>query len=263
MFAGHLQAQTPRGMTNSIGMKLVLLPAGTFVMGSPEDEEGAGDDENQHEVTISKEYYLGVHEVTQGQFEKLMGGNPSYFQAAVLRKNDASGHPVERVTWDDAVEFCQRLSELPEEKKAGRIYRLPTEAEWEYESRAGSRTAYSFGQNAQLLGDYAWYSRNSDRKTHPVGEKKPNAWGLYDMQGNAWEWCSDWYGEYPEKPVTDPSGPTDGTHRTYRGGSWDDGVPVFRSADRHAFAPSFGGVNGFRVAMRMSESSSDRVTSEK
>ena len=163
-------------LTNSIGMKLVRIPKGTFTMG------------NYHEVKISKDYYLGVTEVTQGQYEKVMGINPSHFQKQVIRKrnreSDSSMHPVESVLWKDAVEFCKKLSELPEEKKAGRVYRLPTEAEWEYACRAGSMTAYSFGEDSKSLGDYAWFVDNSGKQTHPVGEKKANAWGLYDMHGN-------------------------------------------------------------------------------
>lgn len=249
-WANTSNAQSPKEITNSIGMKLVLIPKGTFTMGSPIEEEGANDDEEQHQVTISKDYYLGVTEGTQGQYEKVMGSNPSYFQKRVIRKSDSSMYPVEQVSWEDAVEFCKKLSELPEEKKAGRVYRLPTEAEWEYACRAGSKTAYSFGADSTSIGDYAWFTENSGSKTHPVGEKKANAWGLYDMHGNVWEWCSDWYGEYPKGAVSDPVGPREGSHRVGRGGGWCDEAAICRSAFRYGDDPSFRFFNfGFRVAL--------------
>jgi formylglycine-generating enzyme required for sulfatase activity len=244
-------AQSPKTITNSIGMKLVLIPKGTFMMGSPIEEEGADNDEEQHQVTIGKDYYLGVTEVTQGQYEKVMGTNPSYFQKRVIRKSDSSMYPVELVSWEDAVEFCKKLSDLPEEKKAGRVYRLPTEAEWEYACRAGSKAAYSFGANSKTLGDYAWFGENSGRQTHPVGEKKANAWGLYDMHGNVWEWCSDWYGVYPKGSVSDPSGPSEGSCRVVRGGFWFGVAAGCRSADRSRFDPSVLSL-GFRVALSSS-----------
>jgi formylglycine-generating enzyme required for sulfatase activity len=201
-------------------------------------------------VTISKDYYLGVTEVTQGQYEKVMGTNPSYFQKRVIRKSDSSMYPVEQVSWEDAVEFCKRLSDLPQEKAAGRVYRLPTEAEWEYACRAGSKSAYSFGNEQDSLAAYAWFSENGDRKTHPVGQKKPNALGLYDMHGNVWEWCSDWYGEYPKGAVSDPVGPREGSLRVGRGGSWDDEAALCRSANRGRLNPSGRTLDiGFRVAL--------------
>ena len=247
-------AQAPKTITNSIGIKLALIPNGTFMMGSPIEEEGADDDEAQHQVTISKDYYLGVTEVTQGQYEKVMGTNPSYFQR---RRNDeikgsSSNHPVEWVSWADAVEFCKKLSVLPEEKKAGRVYRLPTEAEWEYACRAGSKTAYSFGESSKSLGDYAWFDGNSNGQTHPVGEKKANAWGLYDMHGNVWEFCSDWYGDYPKGAANDPTGAREGSDRVIRGGSWIILEKFCRSADRRWFPqqPSRRDtIIGFRVAL--------------
>jgi formylglycine-generating enzyme required for sulfatase activity len=244
------RAQAPKEITNSIGMKLVLIPKGTFMMGSPASEQGRDDDETQHEVTISEDYYLGVFEVTQGQYEKVMGTNPSYFPKRVIGKSDSSMYPVEKVSWEDAVEFCKKHSDLPEEKKAGRVYRLPTEAEWEYACRAGSKSAYSFGADSTSLGDYAWFGENSGNQTHPVGEKKANAWGLYDMHGNVWEWCSDCWGKYPKGSVSDPSGPSEGSNRVYRGGCWGDGAAFCRSAFRCWGDPS-DRVNddGFRVAL--------------
>ena len=246
------KAQAPKEITNSIGMKLVLIPKGTFMMGSPESEEGRKENETQHEVTIGKVYYLGVYEVTQAQYEKVMGKNPSYFQGAVVG-NENADLPVEMVSWDDAVEFCKKLSELPDEKKAGRVYRLPTEAEWEYACRAGSKTAYSFDDEEGLLPEYGWFNRNSSRRTHTVGLLEPNAWGLYDMHGNVWEWCSDRQGKYPKGAVSDPTGPKVGSFRVLRGGSWFLGAANCRSANRIRNDPSYRlYYYGFRVALSSS-----------
>ena len=247
------KAQAPKEITNSIGMKLVLVPKGTFMMGSPESEEGRDkNDETQHEVTISKDYYLGVYEVTQAQYEKVMGKNPSHFQGAIVG-NENADLPVENVSWDDAVEFYKKLSELPDEKKAGRVYRLPTEAEWEYGCRAGSKTAYTFDDEEGLLPEYGWFRRNSSQRTHTVGLLEPNAWGLYDMHGNVVEWCSDWYGEYPKGAVSDPTGPRKGGNRVARGGSWYFDAAVCRSSIRYLGSPSdrFSRY-GFRVALSFS-----------
>ena len=252
VFAEHLQSQPPKEITNSIGMKLVLTPKGTFMMGSPESEEARFEDETQHEVTISKDYYLGVHEVTQAQYEKVMGTKPSYFQGDEI-KGSSTNNPVESVSWLDAVEFCKKLSDLPEEKAAGRVYRLPTEAEWEYACRAGSKSAYSFGESSKSLGDYAWFDGNSNNQTHPVGEKKANAWGLYDMHGNVWEWCSDWYGEYPKGAVSDPTGPCEGSNRVIRSGGWYGEAALCRSALRRGHVPSIRlNSHGFRLALSSS-----------
>ena len=253
----QVEAQEPKTITNSIGMKLVLIPAGTFTMGSPPSEEGFND-ERQHEVTLTQDYYLGAFEVTQAQYEKVMGINPSYFEwyevverhpkTGRVVNDDSSNHPVEMVSWEDAVEFCDKLSALPEEKRAGRVYRLPTEAEWEYACRAGSKTAYSFGESRRSLGDYAWFDDNSGDKTHPVGKKKPNAWGLYDMHGNVWEWCSDWYDDYPRGNATDPMGPRTDSFRVIRGGSWRIEAAHCRSANRGRYLPSHRyNYYGFRV----------------
>jgi len=242
-------AQAPKEITNSIGMKLVLIPKGTFMMGSPESEEGRQKDETQHEVTISKDYYLGVYEVTQAQYEKVMGKNPSYFQGPKVG-NENADLPVENVSWDAAVEFCKKLSDLPEEKKAGRVYRLPTEAEWEYACRACSKTAYAFDDEAGLLPEYGWFKRNSSDRIHTVGLLEPNAWGLYDMHGNVWEWCSDRYSEYPKGAVSDPTGPRKGWDRVSRGGSWYFDAAICRSAIRYRYDPSLRyRFFGFRVAL--------------
>ena len=194
----------------SIGMEFKLIPAGTFIMG-----EG----DQAHEVTLTKAFRIGVHEVTQAQYEQVMRDNPSKFKSA--------NNPVGRVRWADAVKFCRKLSELPAEKEAGNVYRLPTEAEWEYACRAGTTTKFSFGDDESELGDYGWYDDSAIKgegglpspDTYPVGEKQPNAWGLYDMHGNVDEWCQDWFGDYPSGSVTDPSGSPSGSYRVNRGGS--------------------------------------------
>jgi len=246
-------AQSPKEIINSIEIKLVLIPNGTFMMGSPVEEEGRYDNEVQHKVTISRDYYLGVTEVTQGQYEKVMGTNPSKFQKQVILNKDSSMYPVEKVSWEDAVSFCKRLSELPDEKTAGRVYRLPTEAEWEYACRAESETAFHFGGSSKLSDDFAWFG-NSNKQTHPVGQKKPNAWGLYDMHGNVFEWCGDWFNEYPKGAVSDPTGPKDGVLRVNRGGSWEFGAASGRSATRFFTAPfGRGDWIGFRVALSSSQ----------
>ncbi len=254
----------PKVLTNSIGMKLVLIPKGKFMMGSPPDEKGSEDNERRHEVTISRDYHLGIHEVTQAQYKKIMGKNPSVFQGdrvakrhpetnRVVKEVDSANYPVEQVSWSDAVEFCQRLSALPEEKKAGRVYRLPSEAEWEYACRAGSQMAYSFGSDEKSLVNFGWYDSNSKGMTHAVGLKKANAWGLYDMHGNVWEWCADWYGEFPKGSATDPRGPEDGSFRVDRGGGWDYVAVDCRSAYRGWIVPSYRYRNlGFRVALSSS-----------
>jgi formylglycine-generating enzyme required for sulfatase activity len=241
-------------VVNSIGMKLMLIPKGEFSMGSARGNPNADLDERQTPVTITRDYYIGAFEVTQAQFQRVMGRNPSQFQGSRVQ-GSSENHPVERISWNDAVEFCERLSELPEEKAAGRVYRLPSEAEWEYACRAGSPDDYAFGNQTQLLGEYCWYAANSGGRTHPVGQKKPNAWGLYDMHGNAWEWCADWYERHGGKPLVDPTGPAPGTDRVYRGGGWQYKASYCRSANRTATRPSFDGFDflsiSFRVAMNV------------
>ncbi|MCY2994492.1 MAG: formylglycine-generating enzyme family protein, partial [Planctomycetota bacterium] len=156
---------------------------------------------------------------------------------------------VETVSWDEAVEFCKRLSEVAEERAAGRTYRLPTEAEWEYACRAGSTSKYSFGDSEAELGQHAWYDQNSGNTTHPVGGKSANAWGLYDMHGNVWEWCQDWHGAYGAGPASDSSGPGSASFRVLRGGAWLDSGRNCRSAYRRGFEPGFRiRGRGFRVA---------------
>jgi formylglycine-generating enzyme required for sulfatase activity len=218
-------------LVNSIGIVLVPIPAGEFMMGN----------NSKHLVTITKPFHLGAFEVTQEQYEKVTGKNPSHYKGP--------NNPVENVSWDDAVEFCRKLSQLPKEKAAGHVYRLPTEAEWEYACRAGTTTAFSFDDDASQLGQYAWFDENSGTTTHPVGGKKPNPWGLYDMHGNVWEWCQDWHGEYPSEPVTDPTGPTTGSYRVFRGGRWVSVARYCQSGNRDRFYPSLRDSGlGFRVA---------------
>ena len=216
---GTAQVEPPNGLNLDLGggvtMKLALIPAGKFMMGEVE---------HQHEVTLSKPFYMGVTEVTQAQYEAIMGTNPSHFKGAT--------NPVDRVSWDDATEFCKKLSE-----KTRRAVRLPTEAEWEYACRAGSKTRFCFGDAEEGFEDYGWYGANSGNTTHPVGQKKPNAWGLYDMHGNVWEWCSDWYGEYAAGQAADPTGPAKGEDRVLRGGCWGDGPQACRLARRNWSGP--------------------------
>ena len=219
---------------NTIGMELVLMPAGEFEMGS---NDGDRDEKPVHTVKITKPFYLSTTEVTQAQYEAVMGTNPSRFKGPDL--------PVEEVSWEVAMEFCKKLS-----AKENKPYRLPTEAEWEYACRAGTKTNYCFGNNEDDLGDYAWYDKNAGKQTHPVGQKKPNAWGLYDMHGNVYEWCADWYGDYPGETLIDPAGPTTGVIRVLRGGGWLSGARYCRSAYRLRFGPGFRYYSlGFRLAL--------------
>ncbi|MEW6267496.1 MAG: SUMF1/EgtB/PvdO family nonheme iron enzyme [Thermodesulfobacteriota bacterium] len=235
------EGETPPSFTNSLGQKFVLIPSGTFTMGSPSSESGRDDDETQHQVTISRPFYMQTTEVTQGQWRSVMGSNPSHF------KNCGDDCPVESVSWNDAQEFIGRLNA----KEGGNKYRLPSEAEWEYAARAGSRTAYSFGESQSELGQYAWYDGNSGGQTHPVGRKRPNAWGFYDMHGNVWEWCQDWYGVYPSGAVTDPQGPSSGSDRVHRGGSWLSYAQYCRSAFRAGLVPGDRfNLLGFRLVRR-------------
>ncbi len=259
----HLRA--PITMTNSIGMKLVLIPPGEFDMGSSQAEidplmkeakqrgmvQGYVDrlsgEGPRHRVRITRPFYLGMCEVTQAGYQRVMGANPSQF------KGSGSGAAVGTVSWNDAQEFCRRLSDLPKEKTVGNVYQLPTEAQWEYACRAGTTTRFCFGDDERQLGFYAWFVGNSGRAVHPVGEKMPNAWGVYDMHGNVWEWCADGHGAdyYRQSPRDDPTGPASARGRVLRGGSWADSYAgYFRSAYRAAGNPrARGGNRGFRVAL--------------
>ncbi|MFM7213469.1 MAG: formylglycine-generating enzyme family protein [Verrucomicrobiota bacterium] len=198
------------------------IPLGRFRMGSPADEAERFPDESLHEVELSRGFFLAETECTQGQWEAVMGGNPSNFKGV--------DRPVEQVSWDEAVEYCRKLTA---QQRAGGVlpegweWRLPTEAEWEYAARAGT-TGARHGE----LDAIAWYGDNSGRQTHPVKQKAANGWGLHDMIGNVWEWCSDWHGEYPTGSVTDPTGPNSGSDRVFRGGSWGNDARDARSASR-------------------------------
>jgi formylglycine-generating enzyme required for sulfatase activity len=244
----HPAQEAGKLITNSIGMKLTLIPAGKFLMGSPASETDRDPEEVQHEVVISKPFYMGIHEVTQGQRLKVVGKNPSFFSQT---KGGSPDHPVEQVRWSEAVDFCRRLSNLAEERTAGRVYRLPTEAEWEYACRAGTSTTFHFGDGlASLQANFngnSPYGNGSKgpflQKTAKVGSYPPNAWGLYDMHGNVGEWCADWYDPeyYKNNPKEDPTGPPQGVlptgfgkdfFRVVRGGCWLDEGRACRSAYR-------------------------------
>jgi formylglycine-generating enzyme required for sulfatase activity len=222
-------------LENSIGIKFVRIPAGTFTMGDLESHQ------TPHQVTLTKPFYLGVYEVTNAQWKRVMGKVPSHWKEDAL--------PVEQVTSEDVVQFCQKLSAMPEERKAGRNYRLPSEAEWEFACRAGTNTQYSFGDDKSALKGYAWFDGNSGGEPHPVGQKKPNFWGLYDMHGNVQEWCIDGRRRYESGNVTDPRGPSDADERVQRGGSWRCSASQSRSADRGGWDPTFRYDLGFRLAM--------------
>ena len=227
-------------IVNSIGATLVLIPSGTFRMGS---EDGDQDERPAREVTLTKPFYLGATEVTQAQWESVMRGNPS--------ERKGPSFPVTNVSWEDCQAFCRQLTqrerqsgELPE----GTVYRLPTEAEWEYACRAGGTTNFCFGESDRDLGRYAWHRENSGGQPHEPARTKPNAWGLYDMHGNVWEWCQDWKGDYANAAATDPQGPETGSFRILRGGGFGDEARHCRCANRLNNLPRFRLADlGFRV----------------
>jgi formylglycine-generating enzyme required for sulfatase activity len=218
---------------------MVFVEGGSFMMGSPASEAGRDSDETQHQVTVGS-CYMGKYEVSQKEYQALMGTNPSYFKGDNL--------PVENVTWYDAVNCCNALSRKEGLTPAYTVsgtnvtwnrsangYRLPTEAEWEYACRAGTTTPYSSGSS---VGSAGWYGSNNGSTTHPVGTKQANAWGLHDMHGNVWEWCWDWYGAYSSGAQTDPMGASSGTYRVSRGGGWAYDGQNLRSALRGDHTPS-------------------------
>ncbi len=208
------------GFTNSLGMKFVYIPPGTFMMGSPPSESGRYSDETRHKVTLTKGFYMQTTEVTQGQWKAVMGKNPSYFGSY------GDNCPVEDVSWYEAQEFIKKLNK----RDRSHTYHLPTEAQWEYAARAVTTGRFAGTGNLYEMGWY--YSNSSGNGTHKVGTKKPNQWGLYDMHGNVWEWCEDWKGSYPSGHVTDPSGPDRGSGRVFRGGGWYSYTRYCRSANR-------------------------------
>ena len=206
-------------------MEMIYCAPGSFMMGSPEDEEDLFDDETQHKVTLTKGFWLGKYPVTQSQWKSVMRGNPSVL--------GGDAYPVDSVSWADCKEFIEKIN-----SRSNIAARFPTEAEWEYACRAGSGEAYSGTGDLDEMG---WYDGNSDYGTHPVGEKEPNGWGFYDMHGNVMEWCADWYGSYPTKAVTDPEGPASGVvSRVLRGGGWGWDARYCRSACRISFSSDSG-----------------------
>jgi formylglycine-generating enzyme required for sulfatase activity len=252
-------------ITNAVGMKLVPVPAGKFTMGSPKSEAERGEDEAQHEVEISRPYHMGAFLVTQEEYAKVMGKNGSWFSRNGSSRQKVQGmdtgrFPVDNVSWRDAQQFCERLSELDRKDGKARTYRLPTEAEWEYAGREAGKasTPFHFGASlgsAQANFDGRFPYGGADRGPYlarpcPVGSYRPNALGLYDVHGNLWQWCRDWYGKdyYKTSPAKDPQGPERGTTRVLRGGCWCYNGRECRSAYRGNEAPSFqDGTIGFRV----------------
>lgn len=221
---------------------MVLIKAGTFVR-------------IRQPVTITRDFWLGKYEVTQAEYAALMGKNPSHFQGD-------SNRPAEKLSWFDAEAYCAAVS--ARERQAGRLptgyeYRLPSEAEWEYACRAGTTNWFSFGDDAQVADAFAWTLENSGSTTHPIGLKRPNPWGLYDMHGNVWEWCRDWFAPYPASPAVDPVGPASGKFKVFRGGGWNQEIQFARSANRFMMSPSNGiYFVGFRVALGQTASEPGR-----
>ncbi|MCP4109251.1 MAG: formylglycine-generating enzyme family protein [Desulfobacteraceae bacterium] len=239
-------------LENSLGMEFVYIPPGSFEMGSPEDELERYDDEMLHRVTLTRGFYMQTTQVTQGQWKAIMGDNPSRF------KEGGDTCPVEQVSWDDVQEFIRKLN-----LKEGKTYRLPTEAEWEYSCRAGTETPFYTGKclstdQANYDGDYPYADCPKGiyrKKTMPVASFDPNPWGLYDMHGNVWEWCQDWYGDYPADAVTDPGGPSDGSYRVLRGGSWIGIAGRCRSGCRSRNSPGErDDSDGFRLVLLLPRS---------
>ena len=213
---------------NRIGMELVLIPAGSFRMGGDKVNEQAEDHENpRHMVKFGGAFLMGKYAVTQMQWSEIMETNPSEFLDDL--------RPVERVSWHDVQAFIRKLNA----KEDTNAYRLPTEAEWEYAARAGSENAYTFGSDTNTLNQYAWYQKNSEGQSHPVGQLNPNAWGLYDMHGNVHEWCQDWFDRnyYSQSPSIDPLGPAKGLAKALRGGDWGSEDWYCRCASRSLRSP--------------------------
>ncbi|WP_239060764.1 formylglycine-generating enzyme family protein [Bacteroides sp. 519] len=215
---------------------MIHIEGGTFTMGASEQSRDSYDDEYPvHQVTLNS-YSIGKYEVTQLQWKQVMGSNPSYFKGDNL--------PVENVSWDDVQKFINKLNAL-----TGKKYRLPTEAEWEYAARGGNKSQRYEYSGSHSISDVGWYTDNSNN-THAVGTKSPNELGIYDMSGNVWEWCADWYGAYNSNAQTNPKGPATGSDRIYRGGSWDDYARYSRVSYRGSSTPDFrSSYLGFRLAL--------------
>jgi formylglycine-generating enzyme required for sulfatase activity len=240
-----LPAEKSVDLGDGLKIELVLVPAGEFDMGSPESERGLPSDRDEapvHRVRITKPFYMGKHEVTQEIWEKAAGNNPSRFKGA--------RNPVESVSWNEVQQFLKKLSAKLEGQA---VLGLPSEAQWEYACRAGTSTPFNFGADVEKdMKDFAWFEWNSEGRSHPVGGRKPNAWGLYDMHGSVWEWCADAYDfkYYARSPKDDPAGPAEGKLRCVRGGAWYNGPGSCRSANRYGFDPRLGSpLYGLRLAM--------------
>lgn len=219
---------------NGVSFKMIAVKGGTFQMGSDYEYDYANP---VHQVTLTKGYYIGETEVTQELWTAVMGSNPSYFTGNMQR-------PVEKVSWDDCQTFISRLNQL-----TGENFRLPTEAQWEYAARGGNKSKGYIYSGSNTIDDVAWYYSNSSFTTHPVKTKAPNELGIYDMTGNVWEWCSDWYGSYSSAAQTDPTGPSTGSSRVGRGGCWDNDEMVIHVTRHGAFPPVvFTIYNGLRLA---------------
>ncbi len=232
-------------MGGGLKLELVFIPAGDFLMGSPDSDRQAENNEKpQHRVRITKPFYMGKYKVMQDQWDAVMGSNSSAFRGPK--------YPVNAVSWDDCQTFIKKLND--KFRSQGGTFRLPTEAQWEYACRAGSTTQWSFGDDVSRLRDYAWYQGNAEAAIHPLGMKKSNAWGLYDIHGDLWEWCADTYDRryYSVSPADDPLGPSTAGYRVLRGGSWYLGPEYARSARRSWLGPNVGSfLHGFRLAMSL------------
>lgn len=235
-------------LPGNVEMKFRLIPAGSFLMGSPESEQDRESGEGpQHKVTISRPFYMAIHEVTHEQWKAVTGEIRNYAGF------DGSNFDVPMMTtsWQECSDFIEKLNDLGIGK-----FRMPTEAEWEYAARAGSTSRFYWGDDPDYMDieDYAWFDENAEGEGHPVGEKEPNPWGLYDMAGNVWEWCQDWYSEYGGEDQVDPVGPENGESKVFRGGEWFNPPQNCRSAYRGKFPPGnwlyFGGL---RLVMEVSE----------
>jgi uncharacterized protein (TIGR02996 family) len=250
-------------VVNSVGMRLALIPPGRFLMGS--QTGGSNEERPRHRVEITRPFYMGVHQVTQAQWQAIMGDNPSYYAATGEGRDEVVGldtddFPVDSVSWDDTQSFLRRLSVQPQEVQARHVYRLPSEAEWEYACRAGTSTLFHFGDSlsatqANFDGNHPFGDEGKKgpylERPCPVGSYPPNAVGLYDMHGNVWEWCADWYGNdyYKNSPKKDPQGPAEGSKHMFRGGSWYYVGWYCRSATREATFGHRPNGQGFRVVM--------------
>lgn len=253
LLAGGMDPIVPT-MTNTIGMPFALIPAGMFLMGSP-DGEGGSDGYPQHEVEITQSFYMGVFQVTQAEYGRVVGNNPSYFcssggGARKVHKLDTTRFPVELVSWEEAKQFCEKLSNLPNEKKAGRVYRLPTEAEWEYACRGGAATYSPYFFGFSLSPKQANFNESGLQRTSALGSYPANSFGLQDMHGNVWEWCLDVYDAafYTKNPIKDPQLTQDEARRVLRGGSWDDDAAFCRSVCRYWSDP---GVSDYFIGFRV------------